>query len=142
MPGTEQTTFSFKRLSSHVYRFSVKYAALSRCCTAKGNRNQISRPDLLVIDFQAVIEECISNTLTVDRAVVWTKQFASHLLSHIAPEQILLLHVFRPQYYVIKNRIRVKASNPYLQYIQTIEQAFLDQVDCHIISLDNCYFFI
>ena len=44
------------------------------------------RPDLLVIDFQAVIEECISNTLTVDRAVVWTKQFASHLLSHIAPE--------------------------------------------------------
>lgn len=98
------------------------------------------RPDLLVIDFQAVIEECISNTLTVDRAVVWTKQFASHLLSHIAPEQILLLHVFRPQYYVIKNRIRVKASNPYLQYIQTIEQAFLDQVDCHIISLDNCYF--
>ena len=39
-PVTEQTTFSFKRLSSHVYRFSVKYAALSRCCTAKGNRNR------------------------------------------------------------------------------------------------------
>ena len=96
--------------------------------------------DFIVIDFQALIEECITRSLSQEEALTWMDKFSSDIALHFSANQILLLHVFRPQYYIVKNRIRSKTANDYIPLIQAIEQAFHDKIACHTISLHNCYF--
>ena len=96
--------------------------------------------DFIVIDFQALIEECITRSLSQEEALTWMDKFSSDIALHFSANQILLLHVFRPQYYIVKNRIRSKTANDYIPLILAIEQAFHDKIACHTISLHNCYF--
>ena len=79
--------------------------------------------DFIVIDFQALIEECITRSLSQEEALTWMDKFSSDIALHFSANQILLLHVFRPQYYIVKNRIRSKTANDYIPLIQAIEQA-------------------
>lgn len=96
--------------------------------------------NFVIMDFQALVEECITHSLTQEDALAWIDKLSSNIASHFPPEHILMLHVFRPPYYIVKNRIRSKAVNDYIPLIHAIEQAFLDKLACHKISLHNCYF--
>lgn len=96
--------------------------------------------DFLVMDLQSAIEERISNTVSPDRMQEWIRRLAEEIKQRFPEERLLLLHVFRPPYYVIDDRIRVQTVKPYGELIREVEQAFLECCACHVISLHNCYF--
>lgn len=96
--------------------------------------------NLVVIDLQSVVEELILKKISWEISSEWLGNLGAEMKQKFSEENIVLLHVFRPPYYVIGNRIRVQSSKPYEELINDVEQVFLEQCKCHVISLHNCYF--
>lgn len=96
--------------------------------------------DLVIIDLQAVVEELIQETVPQEQVLMWITQFGEDMKQHFTADRVVMLHAFRPPYYVIENRLRVQSKEPYVELIRSVEEAFLCQCKCHVISLHNCYF--
>lgn len=116
-------------LSYHNFPYGIKDNEICRC-----------KYDLVIIDMQAVVEELIQENISQEQLIPWVRQLGGEILQCFTADRVVMLHVFRPPYYIIENRLRIQSDKPYTELIESVEKAFLEQCECHVISLHNCYF--